>query len=364
MALPREKTRQIEVGGVALGGGAPLPVQSMLTASTKDVEGCLAQIASLCAAQCEIVRLAVESSRDIASFASICAESPLPIVADIHFDHRLAIAAASSGAAKLRINPGNIGSMEKVDAVIDAAGAAGIPIRIGVNSGSLEASVKQREGLGLAERMVLSSERFVEHFEARGFKDVVLSAKASDVPTTIDAYRRLSEAMPSIPLHLGVTEAGTLWQGSIRSAVGIGTLLAEGIGDTLRVSLTADPLEEVRVAHAILGSLGIGIAMRPTLVSCPTCSRCKVDLFSIAGEVERRLAGIEAPIKVAVMGCVVNGPGEAADADLGVACGKGTGAIFSKGKVLYTVEEPQITDALFAELEVLLDDQGEAHAID
>ncbi len=355
MTLPREKTHQVLVGSVALGGGAPLPIQSMLMTSTRDVKSCLSQISALASVGCKIIRLAVESSRDIDPFVAICSESPLPVVADVHFDHRLAVEVARRGAAKLRINPGNIGSMDKVDAVIEAAGEAGIPIRIGVNSGSLEARVKESPGLDLTDKMVKSAESFVEHFEARGFTEIVLSAKASDVPTTIEAYRRLSQNLPHVPLHLGVTEAGTSWQGSIRSAVGIGTLLAEGLGDTLRVSLTADPLEEIRVAHGILSSLELDDTVQPVLISCPTCSRCKVDLIGIAERVEQRLATVTAPLKVAVMGCVVNGPGEAADADLGVACGRGTGAIFSKGEVLYTVEESQIVDALFSELEKVLE---------
>ncbi|MDR1359176.1 MAG: flavodoxin-dependent (E)-4-hydroxy-3-methylbut-2-enyl-diphosphate synthase [Coriobacteriales bacterium] len=354
-ALPRQLTRQVLVGEVPLGGGAPLPVQSMLIAPTRDVAACLSQITTLAAAGCQIIRVAVESTRDLDPFEAICAKSVLPVVADIHFDYRLAVRAAERGAAKLRINPGNIGSKDKVEAVINAARAAGIPLRIGVNAGSLQAELREADGLSLADKMLRSARGFVAYFEACGFTDIVLSAKASDVATTIEAYRKLSQALPELPLHVGVTEAGTAWQGSIRSAVGIGTLLAEGIGDTLRVSLTADPVEELRVAHAILASLGLSNTAGPVLVSCPTCSRCKVDLIGIAEEVERRLASVKAPLKVAVMGCVVNGPGEAADADLGVACGKGTGALFSRGKVLYTVEESQIIDALFRELDSLLD---------
>ena len=356
MDAPRDKTRRLLVGSVALGGGAPIAVQSMLTTSTRDVTACLAQISSLHKAGCEIVRVAIESSKDLDAFEVICKESPLPVVGDIHFDYRLAVQAAQRGAAKLRINPGNIGSTDKVDAVIDAAGEAGIPIRVGVNSGSLEQSIKEMEGLTLTNRLVLSAERSVEYFGSRGFQDVVLSAKASDVLTTIEVYRQLSEKLPHVPLHLGVTEAGTAKTGSIRSAVGIGALLAEGIGDTFRVSLTADPTEEIRVAREILTALGLGSAEQATLISCPTCSRCKVDLLSIADKVEKQLSTIEQPLKVAVMGCVVNGPGEAAEADVGVACGMGTGAIFAKGEVLYTVEEGQITEALFSEIEKLLDE--------
>jgi (E)-4-hydroxy-3-methylbut-2-enyl-diphosphate synthase len=342
------------VGKVALGGGAPIPVQSMLTTSTRDIEGSLQQIIALEEVGCEIVRVAVESKRDLESFASICAGSPLPVVADIHFDYRLAIEAAKKGAAKLRINPGNIGSIDKVDAVIDAAGEAGIPVRIGVNSGSLEERVKTLESMNLATKMVVSVDFYAEHFKSRGFKDMVLSAKASDVNTTIEVYRMLSKSIPDFPLHLGVTEAGTTWQGSIRSAVGIGTLLAEGIGDTFRVSLTAEPEEEIRVSRALLATLNLGALDTATLISCPTCSRCKVDLIGMANQVEKRLATVKKPLKVAVMGCVVNGPGEAAEADIGVACGQGTGAIFAHGEVLYTVPEDHIIDALFNELQKLL----------
>lgn len=355
MDAARNNTQRVMVGTVPLGGGAAIPVQSMLTTPTQDVAACLAQIEALHKAGCHIIRVAVESKRDLDPFGSICEQSSLPVVADIHFDYRLAVEAAQRGAAKLRINPGNIGSYDKVNAVIDAAGEAHIPIRIGVNSGSLEEEIKELKDVSLAEKMTLSAERFVEHFFSRGFRDIVLSAKASDVPTTIDAYRRLSALLPQIPLHLGVTEAGTAEQGSIRSAVGIGALLAEGIGDTLRVSLTAEPLKEIEVAKSILASLELEPQTHPILISCPTCSRCKVDLIAIASEVERQLSQIPAPLKVAVMGCVVNGPGEAEDADFGVACGRGTGALFAHGQVLYTVEESKILDALFNEIQKSLE---------
>lgn len=361
MMEPRKKTKQIKVGSVPVGGGAAISVQSMLTAATREVETCLQQIENLASAGCNIIRVAVESSRDLAAFETLCKESSLPVVADVHFDYRLAVGAAKRGAAKLRINPGNIGSMDKVDAIIEAAGEAHIPIRIGVNSGSLEADIVQNQNLSMAQKLVASAERFATYFFKRGFEAMILSAKASDVPTTIEAYRSLSQKLPSIPLHLGVTEAGTAWQGGIRSAVGMGTLLAEGIGDTLRVSLTADPVEEVRTAYAILNALNLSTKTQAVLISCPTCSRCKVDLMSIAEKVEQRLAQLELPLKVAVMGCVVNGPGEAADADLGVACGKGTGALFSKGKVLYTVPEAEILDALFLELDTAIREKSKAH---
>ena len=348
----RNKTRPVHVGKVTIGGGAPVVVQSMTSTDTVDATATLNQVRALADAGCDIVRVSVPSRAALKSFRTICAESPVPIVADIHFDHRLALGAIEAGAAKLRINPGNIGSWEKVDAVIDAAGEAGIAIRIGVNAGSLEDDIAQNENLSLPEKLVASSLRFVEHFEGRGFENIVLSAKAHDVPATIATYRALSRELPQVPLHLGVTEAGTVKQGTIKSAVGLGALLADGIGDTLRVSLTADPVEEPPVAWGILECLGIR-RRGPELVSCPTCGRTQVDLIPIAEEVERRLQGVTTPISVAVMGCVVNGPGEAAGADVGVACGRGCGLIFRHGEVLRKVSEDAIIDELMREIETL-----------
>ena len=348
----RTKTRPVHVGKVTIGGGSPVVVQSMTSTDTVDATATLDQVRGLADAGCDIVRVSVPSRAALKSFRTICAESPVPIVADIHFDHRLALGAIEAGAAKLRINPGNIGSWEKVDAVIDAAGEAGIAIRIGVNAGSLEDDIAQNEGLTLPEKLVASSLRFVEHFEGRGFENIVLSAKAHDVPATIATYRALSRELPQVPLHLGVTEAGTVKQGTIKSAVGLGALLADGIGDTLRVSLTADPVEEPPVAWGILECLGIR-RRGPELVSCPTCGRTQVDLIPIAEEVERRLKGVTKPISVAVMGCVVNGPGEAAGADVGVACGRGCGLIFRHGEVLRKVTEDAIIDELMREIETL-----------
>jgi (E)-4-hydroxy-3-methylbut-2-enyl-diphosphate synthase len=322
----------------------------MLTVHTDEPQAALAQISELAEAGCELIRVAIPAKSTLPGFAEICEQSPLPVVADIHFDYRLALQAIDMGAAKLRINPGNIGDMEMVDAIIEAAGAAQVPIRIGVNAGSLDREIAELTDLSLAEKLAASAERFVEHFEERGFYDIVVSAKAHDVPTTVTAYRLLSRDLPQIPLHLGITEAGTYLQGSIKSAVGIGALLLDGIGDTIRVSLTANPIEEIQVAWELLAAVGLR-RRQPELISCPTCGRCEVDLIAIANEVERRLAHISAPIKVAVMGCVVNGPGEAREADVGVACGRGKGAIFSKGKTLYTVDEHQILDALFEEIE-------------
>jgi (E)-4-hydroxy-3-methylbut-2-enyl-diphosphate synthase len=348
----RELTRPVTVGGVRIGGGAPVVVQSMLSRQTEDVDACLAQIAELDAAGCELVRVAIPATTTLDAFEIICAESPLPVVADIHFDFRLALEAVRRGAAKLRINPGNIGDWDMVDSIIDAAGSAGIPIRIGVNAGSLSSEFAERTDIPLSKRLVASSMVFVAHFEDRGFDDMVLSAKAHDVPTTVATCRMLARELPHIPLHLGVTEAGTLRQGTVKSAVGLGALLLDGIGDTVRVSLTAEPLEEVLAAWDLLAACDLR-RRTPELVSCPTCGRCKVDLIRVADEVQRRLQQIHKPLTVAVMGCVVNGPGEAKGADVGVACGAGKAAVFSGGKVLYTVDEAQIIDALFEEIERL-----------
>ena len=350
--LARERTRRVMVGSVPLGGGSPVVVQSMTCTPTVDADATLAQVNALVDAGCDLVRVTVPSREALGPFERICRESPVPIVADIHFDYRLAIGAVRAGAAKLRINPGNIGDWERVDAVIDAAGEAGAAIRIGVNAGSLDKRIAERDGLTQPEKLVASSLEFVEHFEKRGFDDIVLSAKAHSVPTTIETYRALSRELPHVPLHLGVTEAGTVQQGTIKSAVGLGVLLAEGIGDTMRVSLTADPVEEPPVCWGILQSLGLR-RRGPELVSCPTCGRKQVDLIGLAEEVGERLKGCSKPISVAVMGCVVNGPGEASDADVGVACGRGVGMVFRHGEVIRKVPEDQIVDALMEEIDRL-----------
>ncbi len=350
--LARERTRRVMVGSVPLGGGSPVVVQSMTCTPTVDADATLAQVNALVDAGCDLVRVTVPSREALGPFERICRESPVPIVADIHFDYRLAIGAVRAGAAKLRINPGNIGDWERVDAVIDAAGEAGAAIRIGVNAGSLDKRIAERDDLTQPEKLVASSLEFVEHFEKRGFDDIVLSAKAHRVPTTIEAYRALSRELPHVPLHLGVTEAGTVQQGTIKSAVGLGVLLAEGIGDTMRVSLTADPVEEPPVCWGILQSLGLR-RRGPELVSCPTCGRTQVDLIGLAEEVAERLKGCSKPISVAVMGCVVNGPGEASDADVGVACGRGVGMVFRHGEVIRKVPEDQIVDALMEEIDRL-----------
>ncbi|OUO86613.1 4-hydroxy-3-methylbut-2-en-1-yl diphosphate synthase [Gordonibacter urolithinfaciens] len=348
-AKPNEVTRRVMVGGVPLGGGAPVVVQSMLNAPADDVAANLAQIEALAAAGCEVVRMAVPHKADLDAFEAVCAASPLPVVADIHFSADIAVEAARRGAAKLRINPGNIGGLAKTDAVLDAAGEAGIPIRIGVNAGSLDAKLAARDDLTLAQKLARSAADYVRYCEGRGFTDLVVSAKAHDVMATVATYRQLARELPTCPLHIGVTEAGTLFQGVIKSACGLGILLEEGIGDTLRISLTDDPVEEVRACWTLLAALDLR-RRSPELISCPTCGRCQVDLIGLARQVEERIANLDKPLKVAVMGCVVNGPGEAADADIGVACGAGMGVVFSKGDVVRKVEEKAIVDALMEEI--------------
>ncbi|MBO4365244.1 MAG: flavodoxin-dependent (E)-4-hydroxy-3-methylbut-2-enyl-diphosphate synthase [Eggerthellaceae bacterium] len=346
---PNQKTTQVLVGTVPVGGGAPCAVQSMLCQPAGDVQANLDQIARLAEAGCEIVRMAIPQRKYLDSFQAVCEASPLPVVADVHFDAHIAIQAAKRGAAKLRINPGNIGGWEKTDAVIDAAGEAGIPIRVGVNAGSLDEDLKARTDLTLPQKLAQSAVEYVAHFEERGFHDVVVSAKASDVTTTIEAYRLVSAALPQVPLHIGVTEAGTLFQGLVKSAAGLGVLLEQGIGDTMRISLTDDPVQEVRACWTLLAALDLR-RRSPEIVSCPTCGRCQVDLIGLAKQVEEALLSVASPVKVAVMGCVVNGPGEAADADIGVACGAGSGIIFRGGETLRKVDEAEIVDALMEEL--------------
>ena len=348
-AKPNERTRRVMVGSVPLGGGAPVVVQSMLNAPAGDVAANLAQIEALAAAGCEVVRMAIPHKADLDAFEAVCAGSPLPVVADIHFSADIAVEAARRGAAKLRINPGNIGGLAKTDAVLDAAGEAGIPIRIGVNAGSLDAELAARTDLTLAQKLARSAADYVRYCEGRGFRDLVVSAKAHDVMATVATYRQLARELPTCPLHIGVTEAGTLFQGVIKSACGLGILLEEGIGDTLRISLTDDPVQEVRACWTLLAALDLR-RRAPELVSCPTCGRCQVDLIGLAQQVEERIANLGKPLKVAVMGCVVNGPGEAADADIGVACGAGMGVVFSKGDVVRKVEEKAIVDALMEEI--------------
>ena len=347
--MTRNETKQIHVGGVAVGGGAPVSVQSMCNTPTADAEATLAQIRRLADAGCDIIRVAVPDGEAADAMARICAESPLPVVADIHFDYRLALHCAEAGVAKIRINPGNIGGAERVRAVADACAARGIPIRIGINAGSLEKRLLEKYGAPTAEAMAESAADHAELLERFGFSDICLSLKASSVPLTLAAYRLAAARFP-YPLHLGVTEAGTLRQGVIQSAMGIGAALLEGIGDTIRVSLTADPVEEVHAGIAILKAAGLRKS-GAKVVSCPTCGRTQIDLIAAANEVERRLQGCARDITVAVMGCVVNGPGEARGADYGLAGGKGEAALFRRGEIVRKVPEAQMVDALMDMIE-------------
>ena len=324
-------TKQISVGGVLMGGGAPIVIQSMLNTATTDVEGSLAQIAALKQAGCEIARLAVPDMEAAKGFAQIAARSPLPLVADIHFDYRLAIAAAEGGAAKIRINPGNIGGEDRVKAVVDCCKAHKIPIRIGVNGGSLDKKLLEKYGHPTPEALVESALEHAALLEKYDFMDICLSMKSSNVPLMMQAYRLMSEKV-DYPLHVGVTETGTEYMGTIKSAMGIGGLLCMGIGDTIRVSLTADPVREVVAAKAILKAAGLrksGV----NLIACPTCGRTKIDLIGLANRVEEALQDCEKELTVAVMGCIVNGPGEAREADIGIAGGDGCGVIFVKGEL-------------------------------
>lgn len=336
-------TREINVGGVRVGGGAPIAVQSMCNTDTRDVFATLSQIESLKSAGCKIVRVAVVDKAAAFAIGEISEKAGVPIVADIHFDWKLAIEAAAAGAAKIRINPGNIGDESRVHEVVKVCREKNIPIRIGVNAGSLEKEILAKYGV-CAKAMVESAKYHVSLLEKFDFEDICISAKASSVKLTIDAYRMLSEQF-DYPLHLGVTEAGTIRIGRLKSAVGIGSLLLDGIGDTIRVSLTDDPVLEVDTAYDILHSIGLS-ENTPQLVSCPTCGRCMIDLIPIAKEVEERLADIKKPIKVAVMGCVVNGPGEAREADIGMAGGKDLGILFRKGEIVKKVPMNQIVDEL------------------
>jgi len=342
--MKRENTKRINVGGVAVGGGAKVSVQSMCNTKTWDAEATAAQIREFAAAGCDIVRVAVPDMRSAQAISEIKERVDMPLVADIHFDYRLALEAAARGADKIRINPGNIGGEENVKAVAEACRARNIPIRIGVNAGSLEARLIEKYGHPCPEAMVESARGHIELLNKFGFDDICLSLKTSSVPLTIASYRMAAECFP-YPLHLGVTETGTEWNGTIQSAVGIGTLLCEGIGDTIRVSLTADPVREVAAGVAILKAAGLrsgGVKF----VSCPTCGRTEIDLISLAKDVEARVKDIDRDITVAVMGCVVNGPGEAREADYGVAGGKGKGILFKKGQVLGTYPYERLCDAL------------------
>ncbi|MGE4485450.1 MAG: flavodoxin-dependent (E)-4-hydroxy-3-methylbut-2-enyl-diphosphate synthase [Oscillospiraceae bacterium] len=338
-------TKKINVGGITIGGGAPITVQSMTNVKTEDVAATLSQIERLAAAGCDIVRLAVPTMEAAAALGPIRERSPVPIVADIHFDYKLALEAVKMGVDKIRINPGNIGGEDKVRAVANACRKKNIPIRIGVNGGSLEEDLLQRYGL-TAEAMYMSAMGHVKLLNKFDFNDICISVKASDVMLTVEAYRMMAEKT-DYPLHLGVTEAGTEYMGIMRSAAGIGTLLTEGIGDTIRISLTAPPEREAIAGVALLKALGIrsdGVR----IISCPSCGRCNIDLIGIAGEIEKRLAGVHKDCTVAVMGCAVNGPGEAREADFGMAGGKGEGLLFKNGKIVKKVPMALIVDELMA----------------
>lgn len=339
------------MGNVPVGGDAPVSIQSMLNTKTTDVEGSLAQIRTLRAAGCQIVRLAIPDMDAARDFARIAAASPLPLVADIHFDYRLAIAAAEGGAAKIRINPGNIGGRERVKAVVEVCRKRHIPIRIGVNSGSLEKEILAKYGHPTAEALVESALGHVRLLEEQGFEDICISMKSSSVPVTMAAYR-LMDKKTDYPLHLGVTETGTAHMGLVKSAMGIGGLLCMGIGNTLRVSLTADPVQEVVAAKEILQAAGLR-RDGPELIACPTCGRTQIDLIHLAEEVEGRLKSCKKPVTVAVMGCIVNGPGEAREADVGIAGGKDCGVLFAKGKKLKTLPYDQLADALMEYIDTL-----------
>ena len=344
-------TRQILVGGVPIGGGAPVVIQSMLNTKTTDVEGSLAQIRALKTAGCQIARLAVPSKEAAATFADICAESPLPLVADIHFDYKLAIAAAEGGASKIRINPGNIGGEDRVQAVVEVCKEKHIPIRIGVNGGSLDKKLLEKYGHPTAEALVESAFQHLELLEKYGFYDTCVSMKSSTVPTMV-AAARLFRSKCDYPIHIGVTETGPVRMGLMKSAMGIGALLLDGIGDTIRVSLTDDPVEEIYAAKDILKAAGLrkeGV----NIISCPTCGRTQIDLIGLVNKVDEALKDCEKPITVAVMGCIVNGPGEAREADIGIAGGDGCGMLFEKGQQVCKLPYEELLPALLKRIETL-----------
>ena len=349
--IERRKTKQVKVGNLLIGGGAPVSVQSMLNVEAHDIAGNVRQAKALEAAGCQIIRAAVPDLAAVPTIAALKEALTVPVVADIHFNHKIALACVDAGVDKIRINPGNIGADENVKAVASACKAHGIPIRIGVNSGSVEKEILKKYGAPTPAAMAESAMYHVRLLEKYDFDDIVISIKSSNVQNMIEAYK-LVAAQCDYPLHLGVTESGTQRMGIIKSAVGIGALLTQGIGDTIRVSLTADPVKEVDAGFDILASIGL-LPDRPTLVSCPTCGRTKIDLIGLANAVEERLRHVRKPITVAVMGCVVNGPGEAKEADIGIAGGDGCGLLFQKGEILRKVDEADLLDALMDEIERL-----------
>ena len=348
----RTETRRIQVGTVPIGGGAPIAVQSMTNTDTRDVQATVKQIHQLFDAGCEIVRLAIPDQKATEAFSEIKSKVEPPLIADIHFDHRLAIAALNGGADGLRINPGNIGGRKAVEKIIDVAGPKKTPIRIGVNAGSLPKKILQKHGHPTPEAMVESAVEYIRLFEDLGFEEIKISLKSSNVMHTITAYELLSREV-DYPLHLGITEAGTLISGTVKNAIGIGILLFKGIGDTFRVSLCSDPINEVKVAYEILRALGLRFR-GPEFISCPTCGRCEIDLFSVVEEVEKALSHIKASPKIAIMGCVVNGPGEAKEADIGIAGGRGHGLLFKKGKPSGKVPEKALAKVLIEEVKKMV----------
>jgi (E)-4-hydroxy-3-methylbut-2-enyl-diphosphate synthase len=345
----RRKSRPVKVGGITIGGEAPISVQTMTKTKTDDVDGTVGQIVAAAEAGCDIVRVTVNDKEAAEAMHEIVKRSPLPIVADIHFNHIFALKAIEAGVAKVRINPGNIGTKDRIRQVLTAAKDKGLPIRIGVNSGSLEEDILEKHGYPTPEALFESAMRHVEICDEFNFKDVIISVKSTDVKLMIEAYRLVAENT-DIPLHLGVTEAGTTRVGTIKSAVGIGTLLAEGIGDTIRVSLTDDPVKEVEVGKEILRSLSLA-SRNVELIACPTCGRLEVDLFGIMGQLEEKLAGVKKPVKIAVLGCVVNGPGEASEADIGIAAGKGVALLYRKGEMVKRVKEDEIVSTVLEEVD-------------
>jgi (E)-4-hydroxy-3-methylbut-2-enyl-diphosphate synthase len=354
----RRRTRKVWVGDIPVGGDAPISVQTMTKTKTADVAATLEQIRLAAEAGCDIVRVTVNDRQAAAAMADIVKGSPIPIVADIHFNHIFALESLKAGVAKVRINPGNIGSIDRIHEVLRMAKERGAPIRIGVNSGSLEEDILEKHGYPTAEALFESAMRHAGICEDFGFSDVIISVKSTDTRLMIEAYRHIAERT-DYPLHLGVTEAGTAKIGTIKSAVGIGTLLAEGIGDTVRVSLTDEPYKEVEVGKEILRSLGLA-SRNVEIIACPTCGRLEVDLFKITNELEERLAGLKKPLKIALLGCVVNGPGEASEADIGIAAGKGVGILYRKGEVVRRLKEDEIIDAVYEEaLRFVPDEQRE-----
>ena len=355
MGITRRKTRQIHVGSVPVGGDAPVVVQSMCNTDTRDIPATLEQIRRLAEVGCEIVRLAVVDAKAVEALKAIKREASTPLIADIHFDHRLALDSLRTGVDGLRINPGNIGGEKAVAKVVHAAAERQVPIRIGVNSGSLDKDLLHQYGGPTPEAMVESALRQVQLLESLKFQEIKISLKSSDVLTMVEAYRLLADRV-SYPLHLGVTEAGTLICGSVKSAIGIGLLLAEGIGDTIRVSLTSDPINEVRAAYEILRALKLrerGIE----LISCPTCGRCDLDIIGLTHEIEEQLLRVKTPLKVAIMGCVVNGPGEAREADVGIAGGRGQGILFKKGEIVAKIPEAELKSRLLEEISLMVDEE-------